>query len=171
MEIDCIFAEQLYAFRYEGEEENELDRLLELWSDVHYLQGFAKENNIFGNDEINTFVNEVLKNAEEIDDFIEEIQETGEAYELYFEALQLTEQKLLARQKGKIRRNILRIYAIKIDDNCFVITGGAIKMSQAMQEHPDTAKELEKLNQAKYFFENSGVFDFESFYELITSEL
>ncbi|NLA24310.1 MAG: hypothetical protein GX879_05015, partial [Bacteroidales bacterium] len=66
--------------------------------------------------------------------------------------------------------NQLRYYAIKIDDNCFLITGGAIKMSQKMQEHPDTNNELKKLNKAKEYFKEIGVFDAESFYELLNEQ-
>jgi hypothetical protein len=45
----------------------------------------------------------------------------------------------------------LRLYALKIDKDCFVITGGAIKVSQKMQEN--------------------GVFDSESFFELLSEQL
>lgn len=46
----------------------------------------------------------------------------------YFEPLQETERKsVLSLQKGKIRQNRLRLYALKIDMDCYVITGGAVK--------------------------------------------
>ena len=46
MKIVNIFAEQLYAFHYQGEAENEYDRLIEDWTDVSYLRNYAKQNNI-----------------------------------------------------------------------------------------------------------------------------
>ena len=48
-----------------------------------------------------------------------------------------------------------------------MITGGAIKMSQTMQEHPFTSIELTKLNEARAFLQSNGVFDDDSFYEII----
>lgn len=169
MKIDCIFAEQLYAFRYEGEEDHEFNRLMELWTDVSYLRECAIKNKVT---DIDVFVNQILKDAEEIDDFINELAKNNEPYTFYFQPLQDSEfGKILARQKGKKRKNNLRIYAIKIDDNCFVITGGAIKMSQKMQDHPDTAEELKKLNWAKDYLSDNGVFDSDSFFELIELEL
>ena len=72
-------------------------------------------------------------------------------------------------QKGKIEeyKNTLRIYAIKIDENCFLITGGAIKMSQKMQDHPDSNNELSKINKAKEYLKDNDVVDEDSFYEFI----
>ena len=55
-----------------------------------------------------------------------------------------------------------------LDENCFVITGGAIKMSQKMQDHPDTNNELEKLMEARRYLKSNDVFDDDSFFELLT---
>lgn len=165
MKIVSIFAENLYAFHYKDESDNEFARLMELWTDVEYLRNFAKFNGI---SESNRFVTEILSNAEEIDDFLYTLNSQLESFDRYFEPLQLSEYtKVLSFQKGKIKRNQLRLYAIKIDKNCFVITGGAIKMSQTMQGHPTTSIELKKLNEARAFLESQGVFDVDSFYEII----
>jgi len=44
MKIITIFADRLFAFQYDDEEENELDRLLNLWHDTEYLYDFMKQN-------------------------------------------------------------------------------------------------------------------------------
>ena len=165
MKIVSIFANNLFSFHYKDEDDNEFDRLMTLWTDVAYIRSFAKSNNI---KDINNFITDILSNAEEIDDFLHNLVADSESFSKYFEPLQTSEYaKVLSFQKGKIRKNQLRLYAIKIDENCFVITGGAIKMSQTMQEHPDTVLELKKLNVARTFFQSNGVFDDESFYEII----
>lgn len=64
----------------------------------------------------------------------------------------------------------MNLRAIKLDDECFVITEGAIKMSQTMQEHPDTDRELTKLKAARLFLKRRGVFDEDSFFELISEQ-
>lgn len=168
MKIVRILADQLFAFQYEGEVDNEYDRLMELWTDISFLRAYAKENNIIN---VKKFVNTILQDAEDIQDFLENINQNKEPYGFYFEPLQNSERnKILAFQKGKIKENILRYYAIKLDDNCFVITGGAIKMSQTMQEHPDTDNELKKLEKARAFLKENGVFDEDSFFELLIEQ-
>ncbi|MCB0605077.1 MAG: hypothetical protein KDC52_14160 [Ignavibacteriae bacterium] len=168
MKIVRIFADQLFAFQYEGEVDNEYDRLMELWTDVTYLKAFAQNNGIKNS---MGFVNNILNDAEQIQDFLEDLNQNKDPYGFYFEPLQLSEfNKLPSLQKGKIRENQLRYYAIKLDENCFVITGGAIKMSQKMQDHPDTNNELIKLKKAKEFFISNEVIDTDSFFELLIEQ-
>ena len=164
MKIVCIFADQLFAFHYDGEVDNEYDRLMELWTDVEFLSNYAKENNI---PDVRKFVMNVLQGAEQIQNLLEEINQNKKPFTTYFEPLQYSEiNRVLSLQKGKIRKNILRLYAIKLDDTCFLLTGGAIKMSQTMQGHPDTNRELEKLKQVRAYLKDNGVFDEDSFFEL-----
>ena len=59
------------------------------------------------------------------------------------------------------------MYAIRIDTNCFVITGGAIKVTRTMQQHPETNNELQKLEKCKNYLQSKGVFDDASFFEII----
>src|SRR5690606_1406850 len=135
MKIIRIFTNQLFAFDYDNEPDNEYDRLMDLWTDVAYLKRYANKNNI---SDVATFIYNILQDVEQIQYFLEQLRYNNKPFEFYFEPLQESENnKLLAFQKGKIRKNKLRYYAIKLDTNCFVITGGAIKMSQTMQEHPD----------------------------------
>lgn len=168
MKIVSIFADNLFAFHYKNEADNEFDRVMELWTDVAFLTAFAQGNNIA---HVKQFVNDILQDAEQIQDFLENLNQSKEPYGFYFEPLHDAEsKKILAFRKGKIKRNRLRYYAIKLDDNCFVITGGAIKMSQTMQEHPDTNNELTKLKEARTYLRQNGVFDQDSFFELLIQQ-
>lgn len=167
MKIVSIFAEKLFTFHYQDEVDNEFDRLMELWTDVQYLKMFAGDNGIA---EVETFVNKIIDNAFEIQDVLEDIANNKRQLGHYFKPLTDTETgfKILSLQKGKLINNQLRIYTIKIEEECFVITGGAIKMSQAMQDFPDTQIELDKLNAAKRYLNDNGVFDIDSFFELLS---
>ena len=168
MKIVPIFADKLFAFHYKGEAVNEFDRLMDLWTDIAFLIDYLKENNITN---VKKIVKDILQDAEQIQDFLDNISINKEPYGFYFEPLQNSERnKILAFQKGKIKENILRYYAIKLDENCFVITGGAIKMSQKMQEHPDTTNELKKLEKARVYLKQNGVFDEDSFFELLIEQ-
>lgn len=166
MKIVDIFAPTLFAFHYGGEADNEYDRLMDNWTDVSYLRNYAKNNSI---DNVNQFVKDRLKDAEQIQDLLEEITTNKEPLEYYFRTLFDSESgiKTLSLQKGKIERNGIRLYAVKIDENCFVITGGAMKMSQAMQDHPDSNLELTKIKAAKAYLQENTIVDKDSFYELI----
>jgi len=53
----------------------------------------------------------------------------------------------------------LRIYAIRIDNNCFLITGGSIKLTQSMNESKYLIKELEKLNNVQSWLEKEYIAD------------
>ena len=166
MKIVDIFAYTLFAFRYQGEVDNEYDRLMDNWTDVSFLRSYAKKNKV---ENINQFVKDRLKDAEQIQDLLEEITSNKEPLEYYFRTLFDNESgaKILSLQKGKIEKNGIRLYAIKIDENCFIITGGAIKMSQTMQDHPDSNEELKKIHRAKSFLQENTIVDKDSFYELI----
>ena len=62
----------------------------------------------------------------------------------------------------------LRLYAVRIDQNVFTITGGAIKMSQAMQDHPNTAQALRDLDVTRRYLQEHGVVDDSGFYEIVS---
>lgn len=164
-----IFADQLFSFAYplesgEGFDENEYDRLMALWTNVSYLRQYAKDNGVH---DINQFTLDRLKDAEEIQDILESITTEGKALSSYFQPLSQGEAfKELSKRKGKKGRNGLRLYAVKIEDDCFVITGGAIKMCQKMQDHPDTNKELAKIKRAVDYLKEEGAIDKAAFFEL-----
>ena len=99
MNIVPIFADQLFAFHYDGEADNEYDRLMELWTDVAALKAYAEENKIT---DVIKFVDEILENTERIQDFLEDINQSKEPFGIYFEPLQNSERtKILAFQKGE----------------------------------------------------------------------
>ncbi|MCU0328251.1 MAG: hypothetical protein MUE53_04605 [Chitinophagales bacterium] len=75
----------------------------------------------------------------------------------------------LSKQKG--RKNYLRIFAIKIDKNCFVITGGAIKFHHLNKDRPHTLREMQKLSRCRDYLKENRVFDADSFYEFINEQL
>lgn len=170
MKIVPIFADRLYAFHYEDERDNEYERLMDLWTDVEYLYNFARLNN---KADVQAFVADILDQTETLQDFLDILDQNNVPYRRYFSALNPAESKNpdLPLQKGKIRKDWLRLYAVKIDHDCFVITGGAIKMSQAMQDHPDTNKELGKMRAARIFLRQNGVFDDDSFFEFLSEEI
>lgn len=170
IKIVSIFASSLYAMHYEGEEQNEYIRLMYLWMDLSYLQQYAKDNNI---KDRKAFVEEIPEDAESIQDFMDAVEEGEVALDAFFRPLDNMESgfKELSLQKGKSRRGShLRLYAIRIDEETYVITGGAIKLVFTMQESEDLMEEKRKLEFAKAYLQSEGVFDKDSFQEFKTGQ-
>lgn len=73
-------------------------------------------------------------------------------------------------QKG--RQNCLRLYAIKIDEETFVITGGAIKLPlhHLMEDRDHTIKELQKIKKAQDYLRANQIFDEDSFFEFLNNK-
>jgi len=76
--------------------------------------------------------------------------------------------RILAEQKG--RENYLRVYALKIDDNCFVITCGAIKFTHLMEDRIHTREELIKNTQCRDYLLSENIFDITSFKDLLNTQ-
>ncbi len=167
MEIITIFAPNLYAVQYNGEEYDELERLFDLWTDPEYLSNFFnehKENLEYFKVNVEEAIIKTLEEAEELEDMIvNKISPT-------FIPLNDTDFGLYELTKHKAKISWLRIYAIHIEDNVFLITGGAIKLTRAMQDNPITNKELTKLTQCRDFLKENNVFDSASFYQLLTEK-
>ncbi len=175
MKIVSIFAENLFALHYEGEAENEYERLLNLWNDPEYVYDFLKSNRLDfpTTTNIEIIAKDIFIDADYIDKTLIKItQSTTESLSYFFRPLRNSEYqfKILSLQKG--RKNYLRLYAIKIDNNTFVITGGAIKLPlhHLMEEREHTLAELSKLKRVKQYLDENGVFDDDSFFEFFTEQ-
>jgi hypothetical protein len=62
----------------------------------------------------------------------------------------------------------LRIYAIRLADGVYIVTGGAIKLTATMQEREHTLKELYKIDQVRRFLLSEKIIDNDGFVEYIS---
>ena len=60
------------------------------------------------------------------------------------------------KSKARIRKGWLRLYAIRLAENCYLVTGGSIKLTPDMKRD-HLQHELKKLEQAKQFLRNNGI--------------
>ena len=98
MRIVCIFTDQLFAFHFNGQEENELHRLLTLWNDTSHLYQFVKENksDIPKNKSVQSLIFELNENANKIDDTLKTISNDSEIYlEEFFKPLDNKEYRVV----------------------------------------------------------------------------
>ena len=174
MKIVDIFAEKLFAFHYDNEDENELKRLLNLWNNSNYISTFLDENksDIPPYENINKLEQKIFDDANEIDDILYELSNDDDMQlEEFFAPLDNKEYYEVKLSKQKGRKRYLRLYALKIDENCYVITGGAIKFTHLMEERDHTIEELRKIDMCREYLKSNDVFDAESFYEFLIEEL
>lgn len=186
MEFSDTFVPDLYAVKFPVSEElvwnthlekyfstedfgnlDELERNTELWDNTEYLYDFFHEHsaNLQSKYWQNISVEEAVLYTRDCADELNNVLHDCDNCELIFQTL--TDGDLgttrLKFHKIKVRRNCLRLYAIKLEEGQFVITGGTIKLTQKMQECPHNLVELVKLDKVKNFLISKDVFDKDSF--------
>jgi hypothetical protein len=175
MKILPIFAPHLYAVKYENETYDELERLFDGWDDIENLESFFEANS----DDLEYFgidIDEAIMNTtKEARAFRKIILETGDKenpdFDLIFKNLDNYETGVFELAKQKSTRRWLRIYAIRIDTNVYMITGGAIKLTRLMEERSHTRIELDKLERCRNYLKDNHVFDNDSFKEMLNEKL
>ena len=166
MKINTIFAEKIYALQLLEFRENEFRRALYLWNDVEYLKKFYDENKniILQNPyleikNVHDFIEQVFDESENLEEEIEHHYENnslGDLFEYLFHEISPQNQFY-----KKIKQKLLRLYGIKLEDE-YLVTGGAIKITKKMQDHPDTTEQLEILKQTKTFLDSENITDLDS---------
>jgi hypothetical protein len=170
MKIIHTFVPRLTAFKFHSKDE--LERNLDLWTDEKYLYAFfEKHQNNLAYFKVKTTKEAVLKTIKQarlIQEKLYEyfVDETKNLDQLF---LNLNDEEyhetVLSKQKSK--QYWLRLYAIKIESNHYVITGGAIKLVHKLEQSELTKKEKQTLEKCRNYLLDNGVYDADSFYELI----
>jgi hypothetical protein len=165
MNFDTIFAPHLHAVKLENDFD-EFERIINFLSDASQLEEYFNENPdvlIHYKISIEDAIEKTLEAAIELYEHIEKYKNN---LNLIFEPLKkLGGEHVLHRMKYK--STWIRLYAIQIESQYFIITGGAIKQSQKMSDHPDTKKELSKLEKVRDYLLEQGISDIDGFFELI----
>ena len=170
--------DHLWAVKAQDKEADELTLLFRNWTNGDYLLDFFMEHfddlkGYFHIERLDEAVSDTFEDAEDLQELVLDFPYT-EHLDSLFEPLDITDAQSteLSREKArnwdrKRHASWLRIYAIRLDPDVYVVTGGAIKLTRTMQEREHTALELQKLNRCKAFLKSNGVFDQDSFVELI----
>lgn len=150
-------------------DDDEFNKLYKLWKDPSYLDDFFEENQEFFDDEYwnnitkRKFIADVTSSAPVIFAKIRTLFDENKLDEMFKPLDNIDESKedytsIRVKSKfGSINRRIaFRIYAVKIENGCYIITGGAIKISKDMLKAPNTHIELNKINSVYAEF---GTFD------------
>ncbi len=173
--------DHLWAVRDESQKANELTRLFQKWNNANYLLDFFLANledlqGFFHIEKISDAIKDTMEDAEELERLILEFPYTEHLDEL-FHPLSLSDNRMREFTREKARNwdrkkhaSWLRIYAIRIEPNVYIITGGTIKLTAKMQDREHTQIELDKLNICREYLIQNGVFDQDSFIDYIKEE-
>lgn len=159
----------LWSIQLEGSAQSEFEEFFDRVNDVEWLYDFFDQNGVdlyggfFGNVSIGESASRTLVEAEEMENLLYDFSEQGfrgteTTLQHLFKPLNNFEYAISRHQKSKarIRNGWLRLYAIRLAENCFLVTGGAIKLTPNMKrDHLEY--ELKKLEQAKQFLRTNGI--------------
>lgn len=158
IDIFAVIEDSLYSVQYENETLHEFEKYFDLWNDPIYLREFFEghledlKSDFWKNITIEEAIARTRKDANLLEKKLLEIAETGKTERLenlstIFEPLSkgVIEDYEKDKAKGLRRNSWIRIYAIRIEANIFVVCGGAIKLTRNMNEREHLLKELDKL--------------------------
>ena len=169
--------DHLWAVRDMSKPMNELALLFQSWNDIGYLMDFFMENlddlkGYFHIERISDAIEDTMDDAEQLERLILDIPYTDNLDEL-FKPLGSSDLTIRELTREKARNwdrmghaSWLRVYAIRLEKDVFVITGGAIKLTRTMQDRPHTQAQLDKLNKCRQYLMDNDVFDADSFISL-----
>lgn len=174
MKLCRIFADHLFSVKYDGGKRDVLNELFDKWEDTEYLYAyFENHRDLIEKGPWKDYTSEELTDMaidegfEFYDRLCDIVDDSTQSLDDEFEFLnkesvewQLVKYKAYGFPHNwsfKLKRNaLLRLYAIKIDTNQYVITGGGIKLVKEMREMPELGLELERLKKVRdWLLENN----------------
>lgn len=171
---------RLWSVRYDGEEDNALYTLFDQWNDVMWLRLFFKQNwqdlvSYFKITNINQAIEDTIEESDQLQGIIMDITPKANLDEIFHPLENYrTSDMLLGKEKARLKQvkkhtSWLRIYAIKLSEGVYVITGGAIKLTFKMEEREHTRQELVKMEKVRSFLLNENIIDDDSFIEYMNT--
>lgn len=175
MEIVEIYPPYIYSIKY-GVGENEFDRLFQLWNDVGFVTQFISDNSDClksdvwqGLSCVEDAARQVLDEAEALEDLFEEMNDNvvmgrQPDFDSHFRCLggkyKYEIEWLPMKSYGTFNPSLLRMYAIRMDVNTYLITGGGIKLADTIQNSPELRdRVLQDIDRVRAFLKENGIFD------------
>ncbi|MDR1883024.1 MAG: hypothetical protein LBR26_09650 [Prevotella sp.] len=164
---------RLWAVRNKSEEDNELYKLFDRWNDVVWLRSFFKANmddltSYFKITDVKDAIMDTIEDSESLERMILDLSPYANLDTIFRPLSNYNIGVYLEKDKAKINErrhhaSWLRIYAIKLNQGVYIVTGGSIKLTATMQEREHTANELLKMEQARRFLIENGIVDDDGF--------
>ncbi|HKJ32395.1 MAG TPA: hypothetical protein VKA34_11240 [Balneolales bacterium] len=167
----------LYSIDYGTGQGSELKKVFSEWNDIEYLENFFNKN-VFDLNQYdkNTYtidkaIEITLKEANKFEEILHHyandgVKDTDKKLQSLFHPLNNNDTNIYSLQKSKAKPNHkswLRLYAIRIAEHLFVISGGAIKLTWRMDEREHTRLELQKMDRTRDYLKEQGLLDEKDF--------
>lgn len=180
MEIEEVFPSHLYSIRYDGEKRNEFRRLFqEEWNSKDYLLSFFRkyidylDKNIWSHlekkpEEAAKYVIEDANNLEIFINTLERNVNNGKKpdFDAFFYPLDgkysYVWDMMPVKGYGRKAHTFLRLYAIKVEANCYIVVYGGLKLGRSIQESPLLKNEVfNRIDRVLRYLKQEGVIDHE----------
>ena len=176
MEIIAIYPPYIYSIQYDDVETSEFARLFQQWNDVDYItrffdtyQDYLKSPVWHNISEPEDAARQVLQEAYDLEDLFDVLFDNtinGEEndFDSHFHYLEGKYKYEIERPPmksyGTNRPSLLRIYAIKMGTNTYLITGGGIKLAETIQDSPDLKNHvLRNIDRVRQYLKANGITD------------
>jgi len=173
--LETIIEDALYAILWEGELHNSLDQMAISYTDAAFLHQYFHENveklTYYKNPSY-TPSDAAMRTQREAIALIQELKDlasdslTGNSNSLddLFEPLHAVDVYSHPRYYTDVKAKgypdeapWLRVYAVKCDDDLYVITGFGLKLVRDMRDDPELVTELQKLEIATDYLRSIGM--------------
>lgn len=161
VDIFAVVEGSLYAVRYDGKVCDEFKTLFDQWQDIEYLEQFFEDNKhdlkngIYNHlsieDAITRTINEAFKFEKKIlhaaKNSINNSNAKNTLEKVVFTSLHKeirSNEYIESKAYGTKRKSWLRVYAIRLAQDVYFVSGGAIKLTKDMRP-PHLKEELKKL--------------------------
>jgi hypothetical protein len=148
------------------------------WNDTEYLESFFEDNKndlqsgFYGEISIEEAIFSTIDEATVFEEKIRSIAKIGKfetknsLQDLVFYPLHKNDQTYKfqeTRAYGTGNKSWLRVFAIRISPQCFVVSGSAIKLTETMNERSHTLEELDKLKITAAYLTANGLLEEDDF--------
>ncbi len=181
MDIVSIYPDYLFAVKFDSKDQNEYEAAFSLWRDLDYLVEFFDENkglletefwhNTISSTDSEDLAQSVVDESFDFERHIKEIAAStanGETpdFDEFFKELggqyKFLREHIPHKSYGTSAPSMLRLYAIRVSANCYVVVHGGIKLTKQIQDTPLLRKELfSKIDNVLQFFKANGIIDAE----------
>lgn len=181
MKIVDIFAhvkDKLLSVQFEPNDCDEFTLAFRNWNDTEYLEEFFENNKkdlqsgFYGTMSIEEAIFSTIEEATNFEEYVRKVAKTGKfktynsLQDLVFYPLHKNDQNFILQESkayGTDDKSWLRIYAVRISPECFVVSGSAIKLTDTMGEQDHTAIELTKLKITAAYLKENDLLDEDDF--------
>jgi hypothetical protein len=178
VDIFAIVKNKLLSVQFEPNDCDEFTLAFRNWNDTEYLEDFFENNKndlqsgFYSNISVEEAIFSTIDEAIKFEATIREVAKIGKfkiqssLQDLVFYPLHKNDQayKLVeSKAYGEEYKSWLRIYAIRINPECYVISGSAIKLTENMNERVHTSDELDKLKITAAYLKENGLLEEDDF--------